>query len=113
MAYLQPKSGKREQAKNASRFYLARAPIELRGLEAVKLIHASMNEMLVRHDIAIGRITSYPSYLTGMMYMLTSPPMNSRGPNRTCFIIRFEGIGKCEDVGKPGVWKDRGQGRGP
>ncbi|KAI6156117.1 hypothetical protein EDD17DRAFT_1628508 [Pisolithus thermaeus] len=91
-------------------------------------MHTSMNEMLVRHDIAIGRTTSYPSYLTGMVYTLTSLPINSRDPNRTCFYHhtrswicaqgserqwRFEGISKCEDAGKPGVWKDRGQGRGP
>ncbi|KAI6135592.1 hypothetical protein EV401DRAFT_1881731 [Pisolithus croceorrhizus] len=98
--------------------YLACAAIELRGVEVVKPMHASMNEMLVRHDTAVCRITSYPSHITGMVNTLTSLPMNSRGPNWTCFIIasgsgvvggirrRRKRIGKCEDMGKPRVWQD-------
>ncbi|KAI6135600.1 hypothetical protein EV401DRAFT_1896956 [Pisolithus croceorrhizus] len=39
-------------------FYLTCASIELRGVEALQLMHALMGEMLVRHDIAVCCTTS-------------------------------------------------------
>jgi len=40
-------------------FYLASARIELRGVEALELMRATMDEMFVGDEIAISRITGY------------------------------------------------------
>ncbi|KAI6016979.1 hypothetical protein PISMIDRAFT_684195 [Pisolithus microcarpus 441] len=44
----------------------------LRGVETLKLMHASMDEMLVGYDIAVCYITSYSCHLAEVVYMSTS-----------------------------------------
>ncbi|KIP06257.1 hypothetical protein PHLGIDRAFT_107203 [Phlebiopsis gigantea 11061_1 CR5-6] len=48
-------------------FYLASARIELRGVEALGLMRATMDEAFVGDDIAIHRITSYLHTLAGVI----------------------------------------------
>lgn len=53
-------------------FYLASARIELRGVEALSLMRATMDEAFVGDDIAIRRITSYLHSLAGVIGDLTT-----------------------------------------
>ncbi|KAI6006205.1 Indoleamine 2,3-dioxygenase [Pisolithus orientalis] len=97
-------------------FFLASARIELRGVEALELMRASMDEMFVGDDIAVRRITSYLSRLAGVIHALTGLLMDVRkGCDPDVFYHRvrpwfcgqdadpakrtwkFEGIEKCED----------------
>lgn len=48
-------------------FYLASARIELRGVEALGLMRATMDEAFVGDDIAVRRITSYLHTLAGVI----------------------------------------------
>lgn len=52
-------------------FYLASARIELRGVEALSLMRATMDEAFVGDDIAVRRITSYLHSLAGVIGDLT------------------------------------------
>ncbi|KAI6141958.1 Indoleamine 2,3-dioxygenase [Pisolithus thermaeus] len=96
-------------------FFLASARIELRGVEALELMRASMDEIFVGDDIAVRRITSYLSRLAGVVHALTSLLMDVRkGCDPDVFYYRvrpwfcgqdsdpgerkwkFEGIDECE-----------------
>ncbi|KAI5993972.1 Indoleamine 2,3-dioxygenase, partial [Pisolithus albus] len=59
-------------------FFLSSARIELRGVEALELMRASMDEIFVGDDIAVCRITSYLSRLAGVVHALTSLLMDVR-----------------------------------
>lgn len=59
-------------------FFLSSARIELRGVEALELMRASMDEIFVGDDIAVRRITSYLSRLAGVVHALTSLLMDVR-----------------------------------
>ncbi len=52
-------------------FYLASARIELRGVEALSLMRATMDEVFVGDAIAVRRITSYLHTLAGVIEDLT------------------------------------------
>ena len=52
-------------------FYLASARIELRGVEALSLMRATMDETFVGDDIAVRRITSYLHSLASVIADLT------------------------------------------
>ncbi|KAI5985208.1 hypothetical protein EDC04DRAFT_2913939 [Pisolithus marmoratus] len=53
-------------------FFLSSARIELRGVEALELMRASMDELFVGDDIAVRRITPYLTRLAGVVQALTS-----------------------------------------
>ncbi|KAI6013706.1 hypothetical protein BKA83DRAFT_4359520 [Pisolithus microcarpus] len=50
---------------NEEKFYLACAPIELRSVEALQPMHASMGEMLVGQDLSVRCITPPPPISPG------------------------------------------------
>ncbi|KAI5985204.1 Indoleamine 2,3-dioxygenase [Pisolithus marmoratus] len=59
-------------------FFLSSARIELRGVEALELMRASMDEMFVGDDIAVRRITPYLTRLAEVVQALTSLLMDVR-----------------------------------
>jgi len=59
-------------------FYLASSRIEIRGVEALELMRATMDEMFVGDDIAIRRITGYLRQLASVIDELTSILLNVR-----------------------------------
>ncbi|KAI6017866.1 Indoleamine 2,3-dioxygenase [Pisolithus marmoratus] len=98
-------------------FFLSSARIELRGVEVLELMRASMDEMFVGDDIAIRRITSYLTRLAGVVQALTGLLMDVRkGCDPDVFYHRvrprfcgqdsdpgerkwtFEGIAGCGDL---------------
>ncbi|KAI6034667.1 hypothetical protein BKA83DRAFT_4193171 [Pisolithus microcarpus] len=50
---------------NEEKFYLACAPIELRSVEALQPVHASMGEILVGQDLSVRCITPPPPISPG------------------------------------------------
>ncbi|KAI6135606.1 hypothetical protein EV401DRAFT_1897140 [Pisolithus croceorrhizus] len=95
-------------------FYLACAPIELRGFEAFKLMHASMGEMLGTMSPPAALHLPLPSHRDGAH--ADEPANELQGPwfcgQDSESRRRSEGIVKCEDTGKPRVRRDRVQGIG-
>ncbi|KAI9568150.1 Indoleamine 2,3-dioxygenase [Boletus coccyginus] len=59
-------------------FYLASSRIEIRGVEALELMRATMDEMFVGDDIAVRRITGYLCQLASVVDELTSILLNVR-----------------------------------
>ena len=59
-------------------FYLASARIELRGVEALDLMRATMDEMFVGDDIAVRRITLYLARLAEVIHELVEILMDVR-----------------------------------
>ena len=59
-------------------FYLASARIEIRGVEALELMRASMDEMFVGDEIAMRRITGYLDRLVDVVNDLTRILFNVR-----------------------------------
>lgn len=59
-------------------FYLASSRIEIRGVEALELMRATMDEMFVGDEIALRRITGYLHQLASVVDDLTSILLNVR-----------------------------------
>ncbi|KAF8548363.1 Indoleamine 2,3-dioxygenase [Imleria badia] len=59
-------------------FYLASSRIEIRGVEALELMRATMDEMFVGDEIAVRRITGYLRQLASVVDDLTSILLNVR-----------------------------------
>ncbi|KAG2347840.1 Indoleamine 2,3-dioxygenase [Suillus weaverae] len=59
-------------------FYLASARIELRGVEALELMRATMDELFVGDEIAIRRITTYLHKLASIVHDLETILLNVR-----------------------------------
>lgn len=67
-------------------FYLASARIELRGVEALELMRATMDEMFIGDEIAISRITGYLHNLSSIVRDLRDILLDVRkGCNPTTF----------------------------
>lgn len=59
-------------------FYLASSRIEIRGVEALELMRATMDEMFVGDEIAVRRITGYLHQLASVVDELTNILLNVR-----------------------------------
>ena len=59
-------------------FYLASSRIEIRGVEALELMRATMDEMFVGDEIAVRRVTGYLHQLASVVDDLTSILLNVR-----------------------------------
>ncbi|KAI6120388.1 hypothetical protein EDD17DRAFT_1547320 [Pisolithus thermaeus] len=112
---------------NEEEFYLACAPIELRGFEALKLMHASMGETLGTMSPSVAPHLSLSSHRDGAHAHKPSNELQHAALQAGRILSsmrpwfcgqdsesrwRSEGTVECEGVGKPKVWRDRVQGRG-
>ena len=95
-------------------FYLASARIELRGVEALDLMRATMDEMFVGDDIAVRRITLYLARLAEVIHELVEILMDVRKGCDPDFFYRSVRPWFCGQDADPAgrAWEFEGVGEG-